>query len=386
MTTAQANGILFVINRLETGGAEHVLLDLVRELQRRGRYRPVIACLKDRGPLAAPLEEAGIAVHEKLLADRYDYHAAPRLMRIIRGEGIRALTAVGSGGDRMFWGTIAARAAGVPVAVWAHIYSQPGHLNFESVNRLLYPLVRRFVALGRRHKRSMASLDKVPLGKIAVINNGVDVERFDHPEWRDRARSILGLADENVTAIAMIANLRADKRHDIFIAAARQIVRHRRDVHFFVIGDGPNRAAVHQWARQSGLLGQYLSVLGQREDVSQLLPGLDLVCLTSEYHECLSLSVLQAMAAGVPAVSYFIGSMDEAIVNNQTGFFFYQLSAAALRQRLLEVIGDGDLRREVAGHARDLVRRRFTVEKMTDDFTALFDSLPAPRGASIWRR
>jgi len=153
-----------------------------------------------------------------------------------------------------------------------------------------------------------------------------------------------------------------------------------------VIGDGPNRAAVHQWARQSGLLGQYLSVLGQREDVSQLLPGLDLVCLTSEYHECLSLSVLQAMAAGVPAVSYFIGSMDEAIVNNQTGFFFYQLSAAALRQRLLEVIGDGDLRREVAGHARDLVRRRFTVEKMTDDFTALFDSLPAPRGASIWRR
>lgn len=374
-------GILFVTNTLTTGGAEHVLIDLARRLARHERYRPVIACLKDRGPLADTLADDRIPIYDGLLTDKYDVKAIARLYHCIRAERVRIVVPVGSGGDRMFWSTPAAKVAGTKVVLWSHIYTQPNHPSFETLNRVLYPFVDQFVALGQRHRQSMAWLDKVPLGRITVINNGIDVDTFDHPEWRDRARAILGLADEHITAIGMIANLRDDKRHDLFIDAAKQVVQHRRDVHFLIIGDGPCRAAILRWAQQGDLLGQYLSLLGRRDDIAQILPGLDVLALCSEYHECLSLAALQAMAAHVPVVSSVIGSMDEAITDDETGFFFQPLTADAFARRLLAVIENPACRRDVAQNAYGRVKARFTAETMTHHFTTLFDKLLTPNPA-----
>jgi glycosyltransferase involved in cell wall biosynthesis len=377
-----APGILFVTNTLVTGGAERVLVDLTLQLHADGRYRPIVACLKERGSLAEPLIAAGIPVYEKLLADRFDVRALWRLRQIVVGEGVRIVVPTGSGGDRMFWSVLTKLLTDVKVVVWSHIYTQPGRPSFETVNRALYPFVDRFVALGRRHRRSLAKLDKAASGQTTIIPNGIPVETFDHPEWRDRARAILGLGDDNVTAIAMIANLRPDKRHDLFIAAARDVVRQRRDVHFFIIGDGPCRADVQRWVQQSELQGQFISMLGQRNDIAQLLPGLDLLVLCSEYHECLSIAAMQGLAAHVPTVSSFVGSMDDLITDNETGFFFRPLSSQALAQRILDIASQTDLRKTVAQKGYERVLGEFTVERMMQRFVHLFDELLA---ADLWK-
>lgn len=380
-----ACGILFVTNSLVPGGAEHVLIELAKGMARRaeGRYRPVVACLKSRGSRADELSDLGVPVYENLLKHKYDWLALGRLMRLMRRERVGVVVAAGSGGDRMFWGTLAGKIVGARTVVWAHLYPQEdlsrlspllSRSSFEVSNRAIYRMVDRFVALGTGHRSALAWIEHVPLGKIEMIHNGVDIGRYARPQLRERARSILGLADDQVFAVAMVANLRAEKRHDVFIRAARQVVQRYPNAHFFVIGDGPNKTKVRGWATVSGLLGRNLSLLGQRDDVDQLLPGLDLVCLCSD-SEVLSLSALEAMAAGVPVLSNRVGSMDEAIIDGQTGFFYQELKSSVLAAKITELIDSRQLCAEVASCASRLIEEKFSADKMTEQFCRLWDTL-----------
>jgi glycosyltransferase involved in cell wall biosynthesis len=365
--------ILFLNTTLFPGGAEHTLLHLVKGMTQSQQYQPVVACLKEAGSLADDFKSLGVAVYANLLQDKYDAAVIYRLMKIISKEKISTVVTVGSGGDRMFWGTLAGRLAGVKIIVWSHTYSQPGHLEFEPSNRVLYPLVDQFIALGKRHKACLANRDKIPHGRITVIPNGIEICPAPRPGLRDRARAVLGLADENILAVAIIANIRPAKRHDLFIRAAVKLIEKFRDVHFFIIGDGPERDNVRLWANQSGLLGNYLSLLGHRYDVQSLMYGLDLVCVNSDYQECLSLSAMQAMSAGVPVVSNIIGSMDELIADNQTGFFYKPLSPESLSDRLFEVAQNPELRKNVGCAGRERIIQNFSTQRMVNDFFSLFE-------------
>ena len=368
-------GIMFVINELRHGGAEHVLFDLAEGLREGGKYRPIVACLRLAGVMHEQFEQAGIKVYQRLLRDRYDVVVLWRMLEIIRRENVKVIVAVGSGGNRMFWSSLAGKLAGIKVVVWSHTYSQERYSEFELATRVLFPLVDRVVALGERHKRCIMWRDKGRGGRISVIGNGIRIDRFEHPQWRDKARAKLGLADENVTAIAMIANLRRSKRHDIFIESAKKVVANRRDVHFFIIGDGPNRESVRQLVQESELQGQFLSFIGHRDDLHELLPGIDIVCICSEYQECLSLVAIQSMAAGAVVVSNVIGSMDELIEDGKTGFFYHPLDSESLAGKLIYVMEHADLRKEVIANAREKVKSKFCVERMIGDFCELFDEL-----------
>jgi len=373
----RANGILFVTNSLAPGGAEHALIELARGVLRwsNDRFRPVVACYHSRGNEASQLSNLGVPVYEHLLGRKYDPGVIGRLARLMRDQRIAVVVPTGSGGDRMFWATLAAQIVAAKVVVWSHIYPQNGFPGFEKRNRVLYRFVDRFVALGQRHRAALAWQEHVPLGKIEVIVNGVDIQRYHRPQLRERARAVLGLADEEVFAVAMIGTLRPSKRHDVFIKAARELVQQRRNVHFFVIGDGPNRNLVQTWAKVSGLLGKNLSLLSQRHDVDQLLPGLDLLCICSEYEECLSLAALEAMAAGVPVLSNRIGSMDEAIIDGRTGFFYDSLTPRALAAKIDALMQDRGQLATVARNAYRLANDKFTTRRMTEQFCRLWDNL-----------
>jgi len=371
----QQTGIMFITNSLWPRGAEHALLHLVQGLLRSGKYRPVIACLQEPGPLAENFRRLGVPVYQELFRDKYNILVIPRLARLMLQERVRLLVPVGSGQNPLFWGTLAAKAIGVKVVVWSQTFSQPGHPEIEQSNRVLYPLIDQFVAQGGRHKSCLAYRDKVPIGKITILPNGVPLDHFGRSQWRDRARAILGLADENITAVAMIGSLRPHKRHDLFIEAAEKVVSQNRDVHFFIIGDGPTRAEVRTRAQKGDLLGRYLSILGFRDDISYLLPGLDMVCVSSEFKECLPLTALEAMASDVPVVSNTIGSMDDIIDDSRTGFFYHPLAPDTLAGKLLEVIRKPDLRKQVARTARVQIEDRFTADHMIGGFTHLFDRL-----------
>jgi len=379
---SNASRLLLVTNRLVTGGSEQMLITLARSLDRR-RVVPVVACLKQGGPLVGRLSEAGIAVHADLLRHKADVLVIDRLVRLFRRERIDVVCAVGSGGDRMFWSALAARYAGRACVVWSHVYPSPDHPGFEWANRALYRYVDRFVALGARHRRALIRMENAPAGRVQVIRNGIDVEPFDRPNLRPEARRRLDIGGEAKVAIGMVANLRPDKRHDVFIEAAGRLAKRYPQVVFYLIGGGPEEQTVQRLANRSGLGRDRLRLMGERNDMDVLMQGLDIVCLCSEWQECLSIVMLEAMAAGRAFVGPAIGSLDEALIDGETGRFVRPADPTSLARVLAELIGNPDQRSALGARARAKVLGEFRAKQMARAFEELTLSLSRRSGGAL---
>ncbi len=366
--------VLFVTNRLENGGAELMLIALVQKLVGLN-IQPFVLCLKDAGPLAAQCRDSGVPVFDGFLRYKFDASVIPRIRRLIFSQRIDVVVAAHSGGDRMFWSTLAAKLTGTPMLVWSHWFPLPGQNHFERSNRALFRFVDAFIALGERHRAALIRHEQVPAGRITVIPNAIDLDRFPRGQSRPDARRALNLSDDQI-AVAIIANLRREKRHDVFIAAAKTLSKENPSLRFFIIGDGPHRDAVHSLAASSGLAPEVLRLLGPRDDVPALLPGIDISCLCSE-QECFSVTMLEAAVAGCPFIGPDTGCMPEFLTHRETGLLIPPADAEALTAALRELTADRKLRDRLARAARQKVTAHFSMEQMARSFADLIQSLPA---------
>ena len=103
--------VMFLVTSLPVGGAETLLLNLVRRMD-PDHFAPSICCLKELGPLGEELATE-TRVYSRLIHGKYDLGVVRRLARLLRRQRVDAVVTVGAG-DKMFWGRIAARLAGVP--------------------------------------------------------------------------------------------------------------------------------------------------------------------------------------------------------------------------------------------------------------------------------
>ena len=208
--------VMFVITSMPVGGAETLLTELIRRMD-RGRFLPELCCLKYFDPLGEVLAQE-IPAFTELLAHKYDVRVLWRLTQLMRRRRIDAVVTVGTGGDKMFWGRLAAWLAGVPVICSAlHSTGLPDRVEFA--NRLLAPLTDAFIAVAEPHGRYLAEHEGCPAPKVRVIPNGVDVERF-HPRWPNRAlRQALEL-DPTAPVVGIVAALRPEKNHEMFLRMA----------------------------------------------------------------------------------------------------------------------------------------------------------------------
>lgn len=189
--------VMFVITCMPVGGAETLLVELIRRLD-RSRFLPELCCLKYPGPLGEVLAKE-VPTHTGLLAQKYDFAVLWRLVRLLKRRRIDAVVTVGTGGDKMFWGRLAGWLSGVPVICSAlHSTGLPDHV--ELPNRLLAPLTDAFIGVAEPHGRYLAEHEGCPADRVRVIPNGVDIERF-RPRWPDPGLRVeLGLPEESPVA------------------------------------------------------------------------------------------------------------------------------------------------------------------------------------------
>ena len=166
---------MFVITSMPVGGAETLLVQLIRRMD-RSRVSPELCCLKYLGPLGEAVQDE-IPTFSGLLTGKYDFGVLWRLARLMRQRRIDAVVTVGTGGDKMFWGRLAGWLAGVPVICSAlHSSGLPDRV--ELLNRLLAPITDAFIAVAETHRRYLAANEGCPANKLRVVPNGVDVELF----------------------------------------------------------------------------------------------------------------------------------------------------------------------------------------------------------------
>ena len=368
--------VMFVHTSLTIGGEEVLLVEILRRLDRT-RFSPHLCCLKDLGLLGRSLV-GEVPVFERQLAHKYDIRVLMRLTRLMRDRRIDAVVTVGTGGDKMFWGRLAAWRAGVPVIVSA-IHSTGWPIRVEWLNRRLEPLTDAFIAVAENHARHLIEHEGCPDEKVHVIPNGVDVERF-RPLPRDlQRRQELNLPAE-VPVAGTVAVLRSEKNLPRFLRVAKQVREEQPNAHFLIVGDGPARGPCQQMAAALGL-GDAVRFCGRRRDIPHLLAQMDVFLLTSDM-EASPVSILEAMACGKPVVSTNVGSIPETVVDGLTGFLASPKDERLLAQRVAQLMGGPALAREMGERGRQRILSRFSVQRMVEGYEDLLESLYAEKQTS----
>ncbi len=371
---------MFVITSMPVGGAETLLVELVRRLD-RDRFAPELCCLKHFGPLGEVLARE-IPAHTGLLSQKYDFGVLFRLVRLMRRRRIDAVITVGTGGDKMFWGRLAAWLARVPVICSAlHSTGLPDHVEWP--NRLLSPLTDAFIGVAEPHGRYLTEHEGCPAAKVRVIPNGVDLEKF-HPRWpNDALRDELGLP-EGAPIAGIVAALRPEKNHELFLQAAAMVHREVPQARFLIVGDGPRCDYLKDLARELGVV-EVVHFLGTRSDVPEVLSLIDVLVLTS-HMEANPISILEAMAAEKPVVATRVGSIAETVADGQTGFLVTPGDATEVADRLIELFGNGDRAAAMGRAGRESVVVDWSIDRTVEGYQDLIADIYADKAAGQRQR
>ena len=154
--------------------------------------------------------------------------------------------------------------------------------------------------------------------KVHLITNGVDLERYENVPVNG-LRSNLGIKEEE-RVVGMVANIRPEKNHKLVISAFSDVAKKLKNVRLLLVGLDCMNGEIQRFASDSGA-GEKILFLGKRDDVPELLKIIDLFCLPSIY-EGMPLTVLEAMASGVPVIGSDTLGINEIVKDGVNGMLF----------------------------------------------------------------
>jgi len=315
--------VLHVVLSLGAGGAERLVVQLCQRL--RQEFRFTVCCLDEPGQWAEVLTREGITVVS--LHRRPGFH--PSLARGIAGVARQAGARVVHCHEYSpyVYGTLAQLfSPGLRI-----ISTEHGRLNTARASvkrrvgtRLVTLLPADIYAVCADLRERLVD-DGFPKGRLGVLYNGVEPGPAPSAEWRSAARRLLGL-DDAVLVVGSVGRLVTVKDFALLIDACAQCLQTGMPARLVLIGDGPERASLEAHARATGL-GEALLMTGHRDDVHALVPAFDLYASSSRY-EGVSLTILEAMAAGVAVVATAVGGTPEVVVDGTTGLLVHGRGAA----------------------------------------------------------
>lgn len=371
--------VLHLISEMGVGGAESLVVELVRQGRDRGWTSTVAS---SGGVRADELAADGVpvltvpAAHRSPLGVLRAALAARRAVRRVRPDVIVAHN-VGA--------TVIARLAAsgrVPVLT---VFHGVADADYPRAARLLGRCSAAVVAVSdviAGRLRSAGLREPAPV----VIRNAVSRRPSID---RAASRAALGLAEGTPVALC-VARLVEQKRHDVLIEAWAQLVGGEgadpllRDAILLIAGDGPLRAGLESTAVARGVSGS-VRFLGNRDDVPALLAATDVTVLTSDW-EGLPVAVLESMAAGRPVVASRVDGVSE-LLGGGAGVLTPRGDPPAVARALGDLLTDGSARRVAAEAGLRTIERDYDPAVMIRRYGELIDRIrPAGRPAGSRRR
>jgi glycosyltransferase involved in cell wall biosynthesis len=237
-------------------------------------------------------------------------------------------------------------------------------------NRLLLKDGDRVVAVGGAVREALQRNEGIPASRIRTIYNGVNLAPFlANGQDRQAIRRSLGLAATDFVAIT-VARLDYLKDHATAVTALARLRAEMPAARLVLVGEGPERQRVEQQVQSLGL-GDAVLLLGLRKDVDHLLHAADAFLLTS-ISEGIPLTVIEAMAAGLPVVATDVGGVREVVLHGESGFLTPAKDAAAIAERLRQLAQQPVLAAEMGRRGRQRALDHFSAEQMNAAYRRLY--------------
>jgi glycosyltransferase involved in cell wall biosynthesis len=375
--------VLRAIARLNVGGPARQAILLSRDLDPR-RYESTLVTGRvapHEGDMLAEARAAGIdpVVCEGLgrdiraLGDLRAFLVLLARMLAERPDVLHTHTAKAGA-----LGRVAGILAGVPV----RIHTFHGHVLHGYFGRLGSALARAAeLVLARLSTRILAVSPEVAgdlvrrhrvaeRRKVAVLPLGLELEPLlGAPAHRGELRAELGLAAD-APLVLWIGRLTGIKDPGLFLETVTRVLARVPAARFAVAGGGDLLEATREKAERLGL-ADYVCFLGWRSDIAQILADADLMLLTSR-NEGTPVALIEAAAAGVPAVATRVGGVPSVVRDGETGLLAPYGDAEALAAAAAGLLADPERRRRMGAAARSRAHPYFSGERLVGDIDRLY--------------
>ncbi|MBS0207215.1 MAG: glycosyltransferase [Planctomycetes bacterium] len=344
---------------LKTGGLERLLADIARHYD-AAKCQPEFLALSDVGRFADVIRDAGCTVHTLPASGRIG-----QVMQMTRLFRQRQFDVVHTHNTYPhIYGSVAARLAGVPVVINTRHGQRAGH-GWKSRTQFRWAshLVNRIVAVSDDAAQLCVTADGVNRRKVIRIWNGIDIDDF----------TFTGPATANV-AIS-VARLSAEKDFPTLLRAVAIAIQDVPDLVLKLVGDGPERQRLEDMTRDMNL-SRHVEFLGERKDVPALLAQAGFF-VTASLTEGISLTLLEAMAVGLPVIATRVGGNAEIVRMPETGCLVDPGDAAGLAAAMVSMCRRPESWRNLGQAGRERVEEHFEVRRMVSDYEQLYQDLLA---------
>lgn len=209
--------------------------------------------------------------------------------------------------------------------------------------------------------------------RCRIIPNGIPTNRFSRPrttrsEWRAKE----DFRDDQILFVC-VARFAAQKNHALLLKAFAQGPASDPNAHLVLVGEGDLQEQLEEQAKNLGLSGK-VHFLGLRSDVSDVLNAMDVFVLTSDW-EGNPLSVMEAMASGLPVVSTAVGGVPNLLANGKEGFLERPGDARGLAKSMAFLLSSPETRRSMGAAAARRAKETFDVSRMVQAYEQLYENL-----------
>lgn len=239
----------------------------------------------------------------------------------------------------------------LPMPIWSP--------RIRFLKRISAARVAAHIAVGTDAARDIEVMSRRPAGTVRVVPNGIPP-----PVLRKAPRPV-----EADFVVGGIGRLHRQKGFDVLVRAIARIP----DAHLLLVGDGPEKEALHTLADELGVASR-VTIVGWVDGATDWLSAMDVVALPSRF-EGLPLVLLEAMASGKAVVGTTAGSMGDALLHERTGLVVPLDDELALARALERLREDPELRQRLGAAAAELARERFSLAAMVGAYEAVYSEL-----------
>ncbi len=377
--------ILYVVTKLELGGAQKQALSLMRHLNKE-EYQVFLFTARDGLLMDEALAISGITIKksrflERLINPLKDLIALFEIYSFIREKQIDIVHTHSSKSGII--GRFAARLSGVKIIIhtvhgWSFNDYQPfwTRLLYVWLERWIGGFTDRLIVVSCYDQEKGLSNAIASENRYSLIRYGIDYAEFSGKQDAGKARQELGIGPDDLV-VGMIACFKPQKSPGDFVRLAGLINRFLPRVKFVLVGDGALREDIEDLISEYNLQ-KNVFLLGWRDNVPEVLSAIDVFVLTSLW-EGLPISVLEAFVSRKPVVATDTGGIREVVSENKTGFLVPPADFKAMAEKVKILLNDKNLRLKIGDNAYSSLGVSYRLDYMVSSTKELYENLLAAR-------
>jgi glycosyltransferase involved in cell wall biosynthesis len=349
--------ILFLVNHLNTGGITSYILTLAAGLKKKGHS---IFVASSGGELLPKFNDLGIIYIPIPIRTKNELSpkillSALKLKKVIKDNRIDILHSQSR--TTQVLGCLLHEFTGLK-----HISTCHGFFKRRFSRKILPCWGEKIIAISEQVEEHLRYDFKVSPGRIELINNGIDVDKFKPVSAFQKQEAKLRLGIKSAPVIGILARLSDVKGHKYLIEAIKMVLVFSSDVKLLIAGEGKLEKELKRLAESLNIKKSVLFI-PEALDTRDILSAIDIFVMPS-LKEGLGLALMEAMSFGLPVIGSAVGGIKTLIQDEKNGLLVNSRDASGIARSIIDLLSDPDKAARLGANARKFIAEEFSEKRM----------------------